>query len=165
MVKTESGARLPASYRSGRFEEWSKARKVGLPKVGEEEEPGSGGMRGGRQVGKGGRTWKHRSLTAAKPLDRLSTGYERKIRTLGARDQANGAGGEEEESKDRRTGGGKKGAPPARGKIGKSKFGSNRPGGKVRSELKSVDAVRKAREAAARRKAKNARPSKKSGRR
>jgi ATP-dependent RNA helicase DDX54/DBP10 len=43
LVKTESGVKLPATYRSGRFEEWKSKNKKSLPRVGETENIERGG--------------------------------------------------------------------------------------------------------------------------
>ncbi|KAG8708350.1 ATP-dependent RNA helicase dbp10 [Ceratobasidium sp. 394] len=158
LVKTESGAKLPATYRSGRFEEWKAKTKVSLPKVGEAENEGTGrGMKGqrGRVAGK---KFMHQGKAEAKPLDKLSLGYERKARQLKKRsEEQKAAGGDETETR------GARGS--VRGKKGGKVKPSGRYGGKsmgrVKSELKSADQIRKSREALARRKAKNARPSKK----
>ncbi|MBW0517959.1 hypothetical protein O181_057674 [Austropuccinia psidii MF-1] len=37
LIKTENGAKLPASYKSGAFEEWKSKQKIKLPNIGEEE--------------------------------------------------------------------------------------------------------------------------------
>ncbi len=37
MIRTESGVRLPASFRSGRFEDWKREKRVDMPKTGELE--------------------------------------------------------------------------------------------------------------------------------
>ncbi|KAG8746991.1 ATP-dependent RNA helicase dbp10 [Ceratobasidium sp. 414] len=158
LVKTESGAKLPATYRSGRFEEWKAKTKVSLPKIGEAENESAGrGMKGqrGRVVGK---KFMHQGKTEGKPLDKLSLGYERKSRHLKKRDQERkAAGGDETEAR------GARGS--AHGRKGLKVKPSERYGGKsmgrVKNELKSADQIRKSREALARRKAKNARPSKK----
>ncbi|KAG9094198.1 ATP-dependent RNA helicase dbp10 [Ceratobasidium sp. 370] len=155
LVKTESGAKLPATYRSGRFEEWKAKTKVSLPKIGEAENEGAGrGMKGqrGRVAGK---KFMHQGKAEAKSLDKLSLGYERKARHLKKRDEERkAAGGAETETR---------GAHDRKG--GKAKP-SGRYGGKtmgrVKNELKSADQIRKSREALARRKAKNARPGKRS---
>ncbi|CDW99160.1 hypothetical protein [Sporisorium scitamineum] len=42
MIRTESGVRLPASFRSGRFEEWKREKRVDIPKTGEVERSGGG---------------------------------------------------------------------------------------------------------------------------
>ncbi len=46
MVKTESGTKLPATYRSGRFDEWKAKARVSLPRVGETENEASRAPRG-----------------------------------------------------------------------------------------------------------------------
>ena len=153
LVRTESGVKLPASYRSGRFDEWKAKSRVHLPKVGEDETDGP--RRG--SVSAGGKKFKHHQVVAPKPLDRLSKDFERKIRQQKKRQEH--SGGDAEES-----------GPPSRqppGKKGKA-FGKRNSGktvGKVRSELKTVDQIRKNRQAVENRKAKNARPTKRKGRR
>jgi ATP-dependent RNA helicase DDX54/DBP10 len=42
LVKTESGARLPASFRSGVYDEWRAKSRMSMPRVGEKELPSSG---------------------------------------------------------------------------------------------------------------------------
>jgi hypothetical protein len=39
MIRSESGALLPASYRSGRYDEWRKSKR-GQPSDGSKDEPG-----------------------------------------------------------------------------------------------------------------------------
>ncbi|KAI9463699.1 ATP-dependent RNA helicase DBP10 [Lactarius psammicola] len=72
MVTAESGVKLPATYRSGRFDEWSAKARMSLPRVGEAEPE--------RWVSNRKR-FKHNSITAAKPLNKLATDYERKARS------------------------------------------------------------------------------------
>ncbi|CAE7144158.1 unnamed protein product [Rhizoctonia solani] len=159
IVKTESGARLPATYRSGRFEEWKTKTKVWLPKVGEAENERRFGGKGGRVAGK---KFMHQGKKEAKPLDPLALGYERKLRQTKKR-------GEKEkafEAEDDVSGGrGGKGVKPGKGGKNVQKATGRRYGGKtmgrVKNELKSADQIRKSREAMAKKKAKNARPSKK----
>lgn len=144
MVKTESGAKLPATYRSGRFDEWKAKSKTSIPRVGEEETQGPKG-RGG--FGPGGRRWKHNQVTAAKPLDKLGKNFERKTRQLLQKQKESGVDS--------------KPAPAAKGKnkLG-GRFGG-KPVGRVKNELRTVDQIRKGRQQAERKKLKNARPSKK----
>ncbi|EAU91218.1 ATP-dependent RNA helicase DBP10 [Coprinopsis cinerea okayama7 len=151
MIRTESGAKLPATYRSGRFDEWKAKHRVSLPRVGEVEN--SSGSRG-RVFG--GKKYKHNQITAPKPLDKLDKNYERKLKK---RKEKEAAGMEEEGPSQPTLPGkkGKKGSAPSRRYGGKS-FG------KVKSELKTVDQIRKDRKIKEQRKAKNARPSKKSRR-
>ncbi|CAJ0876916.1 7478_t:CDS:10 [Entrophospora sp. SA101] len=37
LIKTESGVKLPATYKSGRFNDWRQKNKVSMPRVGEKE--------------------------------------------------------------------------------------------------------------------------------
>ena len=125
MIIGESGQKIPASFRSGRFDAWRKANKVDrLPKVGEMERSGVHFASGG---GKGQR-FKHKAVKAPKEADRYRDDfYKRKKRV--------------DEAKEKRIG----------------RFAE----GKGKSELKGVDDVRKARKVQAKRKEKNARPSRK----
>ena len=141
MVKTESGVKLPASYRSGRFDEWRAKARVSLPRVGEaipETRPPNR------------KRFKHASTTPAKTLDKLATNYERKVRIQQKKAEAVGSVAEEK---------------PARKGSHSPKGLTKRYGGKtlgrVRSEIKSAEQIRKARNVTANRKAKNARPSRK----
>jgi len=113
MVRTENGTRLPASFRSGRFDEWKERRRADVPRVGEREEEGKeGGV---------GRRFKHRKVVEAKALDRLRGDYDRRVRQLKKKPEGEG----------KKTG--------------------------VKSEMKTVEQVRKGRRVAERRKAKNGR--------
>ena len=135
LVKTESGAKLPATYRSGRYNEWKSKTRVSLPQVGEAENPG--------RPSAGGRKFKHTKIMAAKPLDKLRADYERKTRQLN-----------KQEGSDQAPNPGRKGGRPTKRYGGKSY-------GRVKSELKTVDQIRKMRKIKDQRKAKNARPSNK----
>ncbi|KZT72081.1 DEAD-domain-containing protein [Daedalea quercina L-15889] len=150
LVRTESGVKLPATYRSGRFDEWKAKSRLYLPKVGEAEMDGP--RRGNSSVG--GRKFKHHQTAASKPLDRLSKDYERKARQRKKQEQNSGADDDARPS-------------PRPGKKGKAlgKRNGGKTVGKVRSELKTVDQIRKTRQISENRKAKNARPSKRKGRR
>lgn len=87
MIIGESGQKIAASFKSGRFSAWKSAHKVGrLPRVGETEAPGSSGNRftvpgapggGGGGVGgrRGGRMF-HKSIKAPKPADKARDDYE-----------------------------------------------------------------------------------------
>lgn len=90
MIIGESGQKIAASFKSGRFGRWKSAHKVGrLPRVGETEAPagnrfaapgapgaqagpgapgGVGGRRGGRMF--------HKSMKAPKPADKGRDDYE-----------------------------------------------------------------------------------------
>ena len=153
LVRTENGTRLPATYKSGRFDEWKKKTKVAVPKIGERE-----AARPASVHTSGGRRWRHNKTFEAKPLDKLSKDYERKARQFKKKGESATTGGENEGSQ----------AQPAKS-IGKlSKNSGKRLRGKslrrVRSEIKTVDQIHKARKLAERRQAKNARQSRKSKR-
>jgi ATP-dependent RNA helicase DDX54/DBP10 len=141
MVRTESGVKLPASYRSGRFDEWRVKARVSLPRVGEAVPDHRPPDR---------KRFKHTSSTAAKPLDKLTTTYERKARV---------------QKKVEAVGAVSAGEPAGNGRhITARRYGSKSLG-QVRSEIKSAEQIRKGRKVMEKRKAKNARPSRKKGKR
>lgn len=153
LVKTESGMKLPATYRSGRFDEWKAKTHSSLPRVGEVE---GEGVRSRQTSGSGGHRFKHHKVTEAKPLDKLSKDYERKVRQM--KKQVGKEGDSGAPSSSHMKGGAKGGQKP---KVG-GKFGSRygaKSMGRVKSELKNADEIRKSRKVQERRKAKNARPS------
>jgi ATP-dependent RNA helicase DDX54/DBP10 len=143
MVRTENGTRLPATFRSGRFDEWKSKSRMTLPWIGEAENPSQ--IRG-KNTGPGGHRFKHTKVVEAKPLDKFSKDYERKVRQLKKKNMEEGS-----PSKLRLMSGGK----------------SARHGGKtysrVKTELKTSQQIRKDRKLVANRRAKNARPSRSSG--
>ncbi len=122
LIRSESGARLPASFKSGRFEEWKAKKKLSLPKTGEAE--GDVAQRAGWADGK---RYRHNQVTAAKPLDPKSTTFEKKTYML---KKKAGKAGEAAEA-----GPGAGGAGKRRGAVGQAK-----------SELKSAEAIRKQRQ-------------------
>jgi ATP-dependent RNA helicase DDX54/DBP10 len=148
MVKTESGTKLPATYRSGRFDEWKAKMRVSMPRVGEAEVEGTSRKPGGH----GSRKFKHNKIVEAKPLDKLHKEYDRKVRQRNKRDEIPGGG---DEPVRRSTGNGKK----AKGRYG------GKPAARVKSELKTVEQIRKGRNIMEKKRLKNARPSRKKGRR
>ncbi|TBU33897.1 ATP-dependent RNA helicase DBP10 [Dichomitus squalens] len=157
LVKTESGVKLPVTYRSGRFDEWKAKTHMSLPKVGEAEPENA---RGGGGHGPGGRKYRHKQVVAAKPLDKLRGDYERKARQLKDGQQHNGG--------DQNPARGSSSRPSLEKGKGQPKKGSRfggKPVGKVKNELKTVDQIRKARKTAEQRKLKNARAPRKKGKR
>ena len=60
IIKTESGTRLPATYRTGRFDEWKKQHRTSLPRVGEAENDTHG------RFSSGFKKFKHNKVTQAK---------------------------------------------------------------------------------------------------
>jgi len=143
MVRTENGTRLPATFRSGRFDEWKSKSRVTLPRTGEVENPSE--IRR-KNTGSGGRRFKHTQIVEAKPLDKLSKDYERKVRQFRKKNMEEGS-----TSNSRLIFGGK----------------SARHGGKtysrIKTELKTSQQIRKDRKLVENRRAKNARPSRSSG--
>lgn len=140
MVKTESGVKLPATYRSGRFDEWKAKSRVSIPRVGETE---SQGPRGRGSMGAGGRKYRHNQVAEAKPLDKYHKSYEKK---LAQQKKKQGEGVAEAEP-----------TPRGKGKKLAGRFAGGKPVGRVKNELKTVDQIRKARVIADKKKAKNAR--------
>jgi ATP-dependent RNA helicase DDX54/DBP10 len=148
LVKTENGTRLPASYRSGRFDEWKAKSRISLPKIGEAEPEAT------RRTG--GKRFKHNKVVSAKPLDKLSKDYDRKVRHIKKRD----AGAEPEVP------GNGPSRPLPRGKGAKT--GGRYRGksmGRVKTELKTTEQIRKGRRMVENKRAKNGRPSRGKGRR
>jgi len=79
LVRGESGAKIAASFRSGRFQSWKKGKRMsGIPRVGEAETPGMGtgtGTNPGNR-GAGGR-FRHHKQQAPKRADPLRHDYEK----------------------------------------------------------------------------------------
>jgi ATP-dependent RNA helicase DDX54/DBP10 len=148
LVRTENGTRLPATYRSGRFDEWKAKSRVSLPKVGEAEPEGIH-----RGHGSGGRKFRHNKTVSGKPLDKFSHDYERKVRQMKKKESSEANEGESSRpllrgGRDAKTGG---------------RY-SGKSIGRVKTEIKTVDQIRKGRLAIEKKRAKNARPSRKKGR-
>ncbi|KAI6121737.1 P-loop containing nucleoside triphosphate hydrolase protein [Pisolithus sp. B1] len=146
LVRTENGTRLPATYRSGRFEEWQKKAKVTLPKVGEQELRKKDGSRG-----LGGKKWKHNKVVEAKPLDKLHKDYERKARQL--KKKADEVGTVEARGPDRTL------SDKRSKKLGRRHGGKSI--GRLKNELKTVEQIHKSRKMMEKKRAKNARPGRK----
>jgi len=144
LVKTESGAKLPATYRSGRFDEWKSKNKKSLPRVGETESS---------HGGQGGKRYLHRKVSEPKQLDKAHVNYERKSRQRKRKETDEGGAGGGEVPRQQLRRGGEKAA------LGK-RYGGKTVG-RVKTELKTVDQIRKSRKVAEHRKGKNARPSRK----
>ncbi|KAL4073888.1 P-loop containing nucleoside triphosphate hydrolase protein [Scleroderma yunnanense] len=150
LVRTENGTRLPATYRSGRFDEWQKKARVTMPKIGEQELSGTQGVRG-----IGGKKWRHSKVSEAKPLDKLHKDYDRKARQLKKEQEATaGASDISHTTKERSN---KKAQKTGGRRVGKSIR-------RHKTELKTVEQIHKGRRMAERRKTKNARPNRKSKR-
>jgi ATP-dependent RNA helicase DDX54/DBP10 len=92
LVRGESGAKIAASFRSGRYDAWRKAHRVGrVPRVGEKEAESVHG-----QVGSGKR-YKHKSMKAPKEADKFRDDYEKRKRKIeSARERVKGQEGKKE---------------------------------------------------------------------
>ncbi|PKI83403.1 RNA helicase [Malassezia vespertilionis] len=86
MIRSETGLKLPASYRSGRFDEWRKEQRIDMPRVGEDESnlPASVKRISARVHDGNGmshrRGFKHTQLKAPKPLDKKQYGYHKQLK-------------------------------------------------------------------------------------
>ncbi|RPA82750.1 DEAD-domain-containing protein [Ascobolus immersus RN42] len=111
IIRGESGQKLPASFRSGRFDAWKKSHRISrLPRVGElESQPGSTGHQfmPGPNTGaapgtekRPGKLW-HKEVKAPKLPDKFRDDYEvRKKRVAEAREKGILPGGPRNEIKD-----------------------------------------------------------------
>ena len=124
LIRGESGQKIAASFRSGRFEAWKKSHKIDrIPKVGEAERASLGS-----RTSIPAKRFRHKTERAPKEADRFRDDYYKQKKKVA-------------EAKDKR--------------VGKFKHGAGK------SELRSVDDVRKERRLKEKRREKNARPSKK----
>lgn len=74
LVRGESGAKIAASFRSGRFQSWKKGKRMSnLPRVGEAETPG---LSTGPSAGPHGR-FRHHKQQAPKRADPLRSDYDK----------------------------------------------------------------------------------------
>ena len=74
MIRGESGQKIAASFRSGRFDAWRKSNKIDrLPRTGEAEKAGN------RVNGEGGgKRWKHKREDAPKDADKYRDDFYKK---------------------------------------------------------------------------------------
>ena len=121
LIRTESGAKLPASFKSGTFDEWKRKQKVYMPKTGEAELKD-------RQVpgGPGGKRYRHTGTATQRVNAKPSRMGKGGIISDKGKSKSKGA----EEAAD--------------GKKTRSNLNKNLMGGKRASaQLKSVDQIRK----------------------
>lgn len=133
LVRGESGAKIAASFRSGRFDAWRKANKVGrVPRVGEKEAGGDGGtgMLGVKQK------YKHKQMKTAKAPDKYRDDFDKKNKKVKEMKQ-------QEKEMGMQSQGGR---------------GNNVRGVKKGKVTNSIEDIRKARNLKEKRKEKNARP-------
>ncbi|KAI8800754.1 P-loop containing nucleoside triphosphate hydrolase protein [Cladochytrium replicatum] len=148
MMRTETGALVPASFKSRKFDDWSKRTKISLPRVGESEldtshipalDPATSSIFGSR------RRYIHTKITPADPNSKAS---ERRRKR--------------DEGMTRKAGKSEKGEKVKIQKKGKVKVVLHKTVGKgVRSELRSAGQVAKERRTKEKRREKTGRPSRK----
>ncbi|KAI7867098.1 P-loop containing nucleoside triphosphate hydrolase protein [Spinellus fusiger] len=137
LIRTESGALISASYKSGRFSEWSKKTHIDIPRAGEQELASARNMTQNK--------FRHQRRDEAKPLDPKAFDYERKLKKR--------QGGQDEQPQGRdRMDKNNKGKP-----MGQKSVGARH----VRSELKNASQIRKGRVEKTKRKEKSNRSPKK----
>ena len=78
LVRGESGAKIEASFRSGRYDSWRKAHRVGAFKVGETEGKATSGST------PGGKRYRHQDQKVPKAADRHRDDYEKKKKQVAA---------------------------------------------------------------------------------
>ncbi|KIW64717.1 hypothetical protein PV04_09632 [Phialophora macrospora] len=142
LVRGESGAKIAASFRSGRFERWMKSNRVGrIGRVGEEEKNAGGATPGGG-AGMRGKRFQHKTLRTPKTPDKLRGDYEKQVlKAKGAKDRA-----DQNPAMETATTSGGKGKGKGKGAKG---------------ELRSIDTMVKERRLKEKRREKNARPRRK----
>ncbi|KAF6229105.1 hypothetical protein HO133_007219 [Letharia lupina] len=87
MIRGESGQKIAASFRSGRFDAWRKSNKIDrLPRTGEAETASNRANGGG-----GGKRWKHKKEDAPKDADKYRDDfYKRKKMVDKAKEERRG---------------------------------------------------------------------------
>ena len=87
MIRGESGQKIAASFKSGRFDAWRKSNKIDrLPRTGEAETASNRANGGG-----GGKRWKHKKQDAPKDADKYRDDfYKRKKMVEKAKEERRG---------------------------------------------------------------------------
>ena len=84
MIRGESGHKIAASFRSGRFDSWRKANRVArLPRIGEAEKRENASMTGS------GARYKHKAEKAPKPADKFRDDYYKRKKMVEAAKERN----------------------------------------------------------------------------
>lgn len=79
LIRGESGQKIAASFRSGRFDAWRKSNKISkLPRTGEVEKPGAG------IGGFGGKSYKHKQERAPKEADKFRDDFHKRKKMVEA---------------------------------------------------------------------------------
>ncbi|CAO3690235.1 unnamed protein product [Umbelopsis ramanniana] len=136
MIRTESGALISASFKSGRFDDWSKKTKLAIPRAGEQELSTARNKMGQKR-------YRHTETKEAKPLDPKAMDYEHKLKKRKRQE-------EEDPNADSRAG--------KKGGMGSKRVGTMK---NARNELKGTDQIRRDRAQKEQRREKNARHTKK----
>ncbi|RVX65927.1 ATP-dependent RNA helicase dbp10 [Exophiala mesophila] len=107
LVRGESGAKIASSFKSGRFEKWKKANRVGrLPRIGEAEAGTGGGVGPGAANstdatggdGVNGKRYRHKQTAQPKAPDKLRGDYEKqKLKANSAKQRLAGTEGNSKE--------------------------------------------------------------------
>ncbi|KAJ1729170.1 ATP-dependent RNA helicase dbp10 [Coemansia sp. Benny D160-2] len=180
LIKTESGALLPATYKAGTFKTWQDKTKTSIPRAGEQELVNAAGKAAVGKFATG--KFQHTKVTDAMPLDPLAHDYERKLKKRKHGEEGGADDGEkykgtvefkDEESATNKGGrshgknakGGnkkKKGSPNGGGNSGGGNSGGRR-NAPAKSELRSRDQIRKNRISKERRVERTGRHAKKGG--
>ena len=81
MIRGESGQKIAASFRSGRFDTWKKVNRIArLPRPGEQEKTGPAGA----GLGSGARKFKHKQERAPKEADKYRDDYHKRRKKVEA---------------------------------------------------------------------------------
>lgn len=128
----ESGQKIPASFRSGRYDAWKKGKKIDGLRIGSRETDNEFSHINNKAIGSGGgKKFNHKKIQAPKAPDKNRDDYHKQKKKVEKALES-----------------------------GVRVKGFNKPG-QVSNELKSTEQIRKDRELKEKRQAKNARPSKK----
>ena len=79
MVRTDTGALVPASYKSDAYAQWRQKTKMSIPRVGDTE---ANVIDVNTRLAVKQKKFKHNTVHAPKTLDPLSKNYERKLRQM-----------------------------------------------------------------------------------
>lgn len=131
LIRTESGARLPASFRSGKYEEWKAKKHISMPRTGDAELPNRQGSAAG------GKRWTHKG---GRPGDK--------------------AGGDQEPGGKKGHGMQRGKVPGVKTKMRNSAVKGSKPGA-AKGGLRNVDQITKERKLKDNRKRRSEMPSKK----
>ncbi|KAG5518743.1 hypothetical protein PMAC_002712 [Pneumocystis sp. 'macacae'] len=78
MIKGESGVRIPATYKTGRYTIWKNSKKITQQKTGEIENYENCTVTKNSHINTSGRRYKHNKLQAPKTPDKYRDDYKRK---------------------------------------------------------------------------------------